>query len=381
MLNQLRKAEKKFKKKSPVKQISTTTTTATTNPYHKRKNSKYKDHLRIGSEELDIEDVSLIHSDDEEFNDSDEELHNNHINNHNNHNNINRNEFSPCNSIGNSTKNSTKTIKPFSYNNNDDINKKKEEKEPLQLEQQPNDKINSNSNNNMSSGKKQSSSAERIVFRAVSESALKIFSTKKSSSCDRISSLEFPSTKNNIDTNKININNGSRNVQINNTNNTNNNTIRTVPPLHSSSNQSNSNELTPLKTIPSSNSNTSEAKWSFFSPKKPPGTSTTCYYKCYYHIVTGMKIHARSLLRFGLVIFTALIAITVPNVGLLIALSGASSGAALSLIIPPLVDMKIAETRLNWNRLLVNIISIIIGTLGAIIGTYVALQDIMNVYG
>eukprot|EP01041_Mallomonas_annulata_P009708 gene9708-20185_t len=90
---------------------------------------------------------------------------------------------------------------------------------------------------------------------------------------------------------------------------------------------------------------------------------------------------SRGMFRVVLVSLTALIAILIPNVGLLISLAGASSGSALSMIIPPLIDMKINRESISIQRLVMNFFSIFIGSLGAIIGTFVAIRDIFSVYG
>ena len=79
---------------------------------------------------------------------------------------------------------------------------------------------------------------------------------------------------------------------------------------------------------------------------------------------------------FVIVLFTALVAILVPNVGLLIALAGASSGATLSMILPPLIDWKISTSSLGWKRDFMNSVSILVGTIGAVIGTVLALIEV-----
>ena len=87
----------------------------------------------------------------------------------------------------------------------------------------------------------------------------------------------------------------------------------------------------------------------------------------------------RDTIRISLVLITSLISTLVPNVGMLVSLAGASSGAALSLIFPPVVDLVLyiwmKESR-TYGELIVDILSIVLGILAAIFGTISSLQDI-----
>ena len=92
-------------------------------------------------------------------------------------------------------------------------------------------------------------------------------------------------------------------------------------------------------------------------------------------------LKSRTLFRVGLVACTALVAIAVPNVGTLIALSGATSGSTLSLIIPPLLDYYlVAKPAVKWPvwRHVLNMCSLVVGVLAAVIGTAMALADIFR---
>eukprot|EP00607_Mallomonas_marina_P002948 CAMPEP_0182431702 /NCGR_PEP_ID=MMETSP1167-20130531/51024_1 /TAXON_ID=2988 /ORGANISM="Mallomonas Sp, Strain CCMP3275" /LENGTH=488 /DNA_ID=CAMNT_0024618333 /DNA_START=281 /DNA_END=1747 /DNA_ORIENTATION=- len=89
--------------------------------------------------------------------------------------------------------------------------------------------------------------------------------------------------------------------------------------------------------------------------------------------------YSRELFRIILVLSTALVAILVPNVGLLVSLAGATSGAALSLIIPPLIDWKLSS-KVTLARHIMNTISLVVGVIAAIVGTTAALVDIFRAY-
>lgn len=94
----------------------------------------------------------------------------------------------------------------------------------------------------------------------------------------------------------------------------------------------------------------------------------------------------RSSVRVVVVICSAAVAILVPNVGLLVSLAGASSGAALSLVCPSLMAICIPDYDYEEPLLPYSLKrglcagSIALGVLGAIAGTAVAISDISNAY-
>lgn len=91
----------------------------------------------------------------------------------------------------------------------------------------------------------------------------------------------------------------------------------------------------------------------------------------------------RDTIRISLVLITSLISALVPNVGLLVSLAGASSGAALSLIFPPIFDLvlhtSMKESR-TYGELILDILSIVLGILASIFGTIQSLQDIWTTF-
>lgn len=87
----------------------------------------------------------------------------------------------------------------------------------------------------------------------------------------------------------------------------------------------------------------------------------------------------RSFLRCFLVVCTSLVAAFIPNIGLLVSLAGATSGTALALIFPPLLEVYISKQQhvvMSRPRALFCGISIVVGVLGAIVGTAISLRDI-----
>lgn len=83
------------------------------------------------------------------------------------------------------------------------------------------------------------------------------------------------------------------------------------------------------------------------------------------------------VIRYFLVISTGLLATLIPNVGLLVSLAGASSGATLALILPPLIDLYINKN-IPSIRYGINCASVALGIVGAIAGTYMSVVDIVK---
>jgi hypothetical protein len=94
----------------------------------------------------------------------------------------------------------------------------------------------------------------------------------------------------------------------------------------------------------------------------------------------------RSAVRVLVVLCSAAVAVVVPNVGLLVSLAGASSGAALSLVCPSLMALYIPDYNYEQPLLSPGLkvglcgVSIALGVVGAVAGTAVALSDIKNEY-
>jgi hypothetical protein len=91
----------------------------------------------------------------------------------------------------------------------------------------------------------------------------------------------------------------------------------------------------------------------------------------------------RNSIRIVTIICTAGVAYLIPNVGLLVSLTGASSGAALGLVLPAAFDLAQAQN-LNielprW-RVALNLVSIFLGVVGGIAGTIYSLIEIAKFY-
>jgi hypothetical protein len=73
---------------------------------------------------------------------------------------------------------------------------------------------------------------------------------------------------------------------------------------------------------------------------------------------------------------TAVCAAAVPHLGLVIAFFGSINGSLLALILPPLLTLcSGCEKRFCW--MAVHVLIILVGTLGACLGTYAAVIEIM----
>jgi hypothetical protein len=85
--------------------------------------------------------------------------------------------------------------------------------------------------------------------------------------------------------------------------------------------------------------------------------------------------------RILLVCFSSLVSTLVPDVGLLVSLAGASSGAALSLIFPPLLYLTLHQNRkekIAMSEMTVHILSIVVGLTAAVLGTAVSVMKILR---
>eukprot|EP00756_Hemistasia_phaeocysticola_P060476 Hpha_TRINITY_DN4063_c0_g1::TRINITY_DN4063_c0_g1_i1::g.63798::m.63798/K14209/SLC36A, PAT; solute carrier family 36 (proton-coupled amino acid transporter) len=84
----------------------------------------------------------------------------------------------------------------------------------------------------------------------------------------------------------------------------------------------------------------------------------------------------KTVLRFAIVTFTALVAIAVPSFSVFISLVGSSCCALLAFILPAIFSLKIQGIRPH--TLVRESVVIVMGLLGAVIGTYEALQNVMT---
>lgn len=83
-----------------------------------------------------------------------------------------------------------------------------------------------------------------------------------------------------------------------------------------------------------------------------------------------------------LVLISSLVATLVPNVGLLVSLAGASSGAALALIFPPVFDLTLrrnSQEQLTLRKHFLHFFSIGLGSLAAVLGTAVSVIEILRI--
>ena len=96
-----------------------------------------------------------------------------------------------------------------------------------------------------------------------------------------------------------------------------------------------------------------------------------------YHTIPGDSIQ----LRFGLVFFTYLIAISIPNIQQLIALSGALAGSTVALIIPPLIELQSIKRSTGSSLGIAKCcISCFMGTILCLVGTGASILDIVRLY-
>ncbi|XP_068245513.1 proton-coupled amino acid transporter-like protein pathetic isoform X2 [Palaemon carinicauda] len=94
------------------------------------------------------------------------------------------------------------------------------------------------------------------------------------------------------------------------------------------------------------------------------------------------KIIAEYVFRTLLVLFTFVLAVVIPNVGLFINLIGAVSSSTLALIFPPVIDLITFwpdKGKYNW-RLIKNVFILIVGLLGFVTGTVSSVQAIIDFF-
>ena len=89
----------------------------------------------------------------------------------------------------------------------------------------------------------------------------------------------------------------------------------------------------------------------------------------------------RSFIRVLTIVCTAMVAYLIPNIGLLVSLTGASSGAALGLIMPCAIDLAQSQQlyiKLSKWRIVLNVTSISLGIFGGLAGTIYVVREILN---
>ena len=82
--------------------------------------------------------------------------------------------------------------------------------------------------------------------------------------------------------------------------------------------------------------------------------------------------------RVGLVVGTLLMAVLIPNLGILIALIGAISGSVLAIILPALIDFKTPHQKTTATTQIIALVSIFCGVLGGIWGSSLALEAVFS---
>ncbi|KAH9117890.1 hypothetical protein LEN26_012395 [Aphanomyces euteiches] len=84
----------------------------------------------------------------------------------------------------------------------------------------------------------------------------------------------------------------------------------------------------------------------------------------------------RTLFRSMLCTTLMLVAVCVPNVGLLISLFGAVGSSMLAIIIPPILYLALMQSNLSWLSWLLHISIVVFGIVGMVTGTIQAFRDI-----
>lgn len=87
-------------------------------------------------------------------------------------------------------------------------------------------------------------------------------------------------------------------------------------------------------------------------------------------------------LRACLVMFTFLIAVSIPNVQELISLSGAFAGSSCALIIPPLIELRgILESHHRLSHVAIaRYVLLIVGIIFLVVGTVASIVDIVEAF-
>jgi proton-coupled amino acid transporter len=73
----------------------------------------------------------------------------------------------------------------------------------------------------------------------------------------------------------------------------------------------------------------------------------------------------------------------VPHLDLLISLIGAFASCALALMLPPIIELltlSVEQGQLPWWKVLKDILIIVFGLIGFIIGTWTSLQEIIKTF-
>nr|XP_022326805.1 proton-coupled amino acid transporter 2-like [Crassostrea virginica] len=98
------------------------------------------------------------------------------------------------------------------------------------------------------------------------------------------------------------------------------------------------------------------------------------------HLVSKKKKNlGEYCLRIILVLFTAIVAIVVPELDLLISLVGALASSSLALVFPPLIEIltyKAPNERLSAVSVVKDVLIMIFGAFGCVVGTWVSIDEI-----
>ena len=78
-------------------------------------------------------------------------------------------------------------------------------------------------------------------------------------------------------------------------------------------------------------------------------------------------------------LFLVVLAITVPDIGLIISLLGAVAGSFLSIIYPPIIDSVLFWNQDIWKHIK-NMCIVQLGLLGFLTGTYISMNDIVQTF-
>lgn len=102
--------------------------------------------------------------------------------------------------------------------------------------------------------------------------------------------------------------------------------------------------------------------------------------KIQHHLVSKKKKEfGEYALRIILVMFTAIVAIVVPELDLLISLVGALASSSLALVFPPLIEIltyKAPNERLSSLSVIKDISIMVFGVFGCVVGTWVSIDEI-----
>ncbi|XP_061165461.1 neutral amino acid uniporter 4-like isoform X1 [Saccostrea echinata] len=100
------------------------------------------------------------------------------------------------------------------------------------------------------------------------------------------------------------------------------------------------------------------------------------------HLVSKKKKRGGEyVLRISLVVLTAVVAIVVPELDLLISLVGALASSSLALVFPPLIEIltfKAPNEKLSFIILVKNIVIMVFGIFGCVVGTWISIDEIIK---